>query len=167
MISLDDDNYIDAAERALSSKAEKQSRSTEKNKLPPVLILTGAVVVLIVVIAIQFLFPGSNEITEPVIQPEALEQFEGQLEVFADMINNYRNVKGFLPETEEDFIGHDDPVITYIVTGPDSYRLEYFFLDSTLVLEKILTPITVPVNTPHPGAGPPPGQPGEAFIHSQ
>ncbi len=164
MTKSDGFENFDDAEHALSSKMPEKSKDKEKNKIPPATILAGASLVLIIVLAIQFLFSGSDEITETTIPPEALQQFEGQLEVYSGMIDNYRILNGILPENEEDFIGRDDPVVTYTVTGADSYRLEYNFLDSTIVVNKALEPVSAPVRTPPAGIDEPAGLPAEAPV---
>jgi len=143
------DNSLEAAERALSrSRAEKHRKKEEKeSKLPREFILIGALVILVVVVAFQFIFTGEETPQQLPIPPQAQEQFTGQLEMYAGMVENYRNAEGELPQTEREFLRREDPAVTYEVTGADSYRLEYFFLDTTFVLERTLDPI-LPVSPP-------------------
>ena len=150
-----EDNYFDEAERALSKNNEKtQGKKEEKNKIPPGYLLTGASLILIVVLAIQFLFQGETVISEPIIPQEVHQQFDAQLAAFSRLVEEYRLLHGVLPRLEEEFLGFNDPVIAYTQTGPDSYTLAYTFGDSSLVLESTIETETdigsPPLPTPPP-----------------
>lgn len=137
-----EDTGFEEAERALSGSGSKPPEKVKKSrrKIPSSLILTGVVAVLVVVIAAQLL--SSSEQTQlAVIPPEVSQQIEGQLNMYSNILDSYRNTNGRLPETEEEFLGVDDPVITYRRLSANTYRLEYFFLDSTIVLEETLPPM--------------------------
>ena len=145
---------FDEAEKALSRKREQfQSKKEEKKKIPPAYLLGGAVVVLAIVLAVQFLFSGEAEITEPIISQVAVQQFNGQLNALSQMVRNYELQFGTLPETEQEFLGYDDPVITYDRTTSHSYTLVYTFGDTAFVLEESIVetdigPIQYPDNLP-------------------
>lgn len=158
-----EDNYFDEAESALSKNKEQfQGEKEEKKKIPPAYLLGGTTLILIVVLAVQFLFSGNTEITEPIIPPEVIQQFNGQLNAFSQMVDGYKLINGMLPETEQEFLGYDDPVITYTRTGSDSYTLEYTFGDSSLVLESTIDTemdISPPQLPGNPPISPPEGIP--------
>ncbi len=83
--------YLDQAEEALSRKMSRKlnGKKEEKKKIPPAYLLVGSITVLVVVLAVQFLFSGDEEIFDPIVPPEVLEQFSGQLNAFSEMVENY------------------------------------------------------------------------------
>ncbi|MBD3277315.1 MAG: hypothetical protein GF388_03360, partial [Candidatus Aegiribacteria sp.] len=141
-MNRNEDTGFEEAERALSGSGSETPRNVKKNKrkIPSSFILAGLVLVLLIVITAQLL-SSSEQPQIAVIPPEVSQQIEGQLNMYSDILNSYRNSNGRLPETEEEFLGVDDPVITYRRLSANSYRLEYFFLDSTIVKEETLPPI--------------------------
>lgn len=162
-----EDTGFEEAERALSGSGSQPSERVNKSrrKIPASFILTGLVLVLVVVIAAQLL-SGSEQTQIAVIPPEVSQQIEGQLNMYSDILASYRNSNDRLPETEEEFLGVDDPVITYRRLSANSYRLEYFFLDSTIVLEETLPPIE-PDFPGGPDPDLPPELPQEATLPPQ
>ena len=161
-----EDNYFDEAESALSKNREQSfKKEEEKKKIQPAFFLGGVTFVLVIILVAQFLFPGETEITEPIIPPVVIQQFNGQLNAFSQMVVGYKLINGMLPETEQEFLGYDDPVITYTQTGYDSYTLVYTFGDSSIVLESTIDAETVidspqlpgipPINTPEGIPAPP------------
>jgi hypothetical protein len=157
-----EDNYFDEAESALrKNKEQSPGKKEEKKKISPVYLLGGATLILVIVLAVQFLFPAKTEITEPIIPPEVMQQFNGQLSAFSQMVEGYKLINGMLPETEQEFLGYDDPVITYTLTGYDSYTLEYTFGDSSIVLESTID--TEMDNSPSQLPGNPPINPPEGI----
>ncbi|MCD4847151.1 MAG: hypothetical protein K8R76_03055 [Candidatus Aegiribacteria sp.] len=158
-----EDNYFDEAENALSKNREQSSnKEEEKKKIRPAYLLGGITLILVIVLAVQFLFSGEAEITEPIIPPVVIQQFNGQLSAFSQMVDGYKMINGILPETEQEFLGYDDPVITYTRTGDDSYTLEYTFGDSSLVLESTIDTeigISPPQLPGNPPVSPPEGIP--------
>lgn len=158
-----EDNYFEEAESALSKNRKQSSRKEEeKKKIPPAYLLGGVTLVLVIVLAVQFLISGKTEITEPIIPQAVIQQFNGQLSAFSQMVDGYKLINGMLPETEQEFLGYDDPVITYTRTGFDSYTLEYTFGDSSIVLESTIDAemdISPPQLPGNPPISPPEGIP--------
>ncbi len=149
-----ENGYFDEAEKALSRKEKQLHRKKEeKKKVPPGYLLAGASVVLVIVLAVQFLFSGEAEITEPIIPQEVTQQFNGQLDALSQMAKNYELQFGALPATEQEFLGYDDPAITYTLTAPHSYTLEYSFGDTVFVLEESVVETDIGPNQP-PGSLP-------------
>jgi hypothetical protein len=127
---------LDEAEKALSREREQFYRKEEeKKRVNPVYLLIGALVVLVIVLILQFVFSGEAEITEPVIPQVAVQQFNSQLNAFSEMVKSYELEFGTLPATEEAFLGYDDPAIIYDRTASYSYTLAYTFGDTVFVLE--------------------------------
>ncbi len=127
---------FDEAEKALSEERKQfHSKKKEKKKIPPVYLLSGSVAVLVIVLVLQFVFSGKDEITGPTISQVVVQQFDGQLNALSQMVRSYELEFGTLPATEKEFLGYDDPVITYNRTASHSYRLVYTFGDSVFVLE--------------------------------
>lgn len=158
-----ENNYFDEAESALSNnRNQSPGKKEEKKKIPPAYLLGGTTLILIIVLAAQFLFTEKTEITEPIIPPVIIQQFNSQLSAFSEMVDGYKLINGMLPETEQEFLGYDDPVITYTRTGYDSYTLEYTFGDSSLVLESTIDTemdISPPQLPGNPPISPPEGIP--------
>ncbi len=146
---------FDEAEKALSKEREQfHSEKKEKKKIPPAYLLAGTVVVLVIVLILQFVFSGKDEITGPIISQVMIQQFNGQLSAYSQRVKTFEMEFGTLPDTEEEFLGYDDPVITYDRTSSHSYTLVCTFGDSVFVLEESIDTepdiesIRSPVNSP-------------------
>lgn len=150
---------FDEAEKALSKEREQfHSKKEEKKKIPPVYLLAGTVTILVIVLILQFVFSGKDEITGPIISQVVVQQFNGQLNALSQMVRSYELEFGTLPATEKEFLGYDDPVITYYRTASHSYTLVYTFGDSVFVLEdsidtetdieSIQSPVNLPEHLP-------------------
>ncbi|NOQ23358.1 MAG: hypothetical protein GQ565_12025 [Candidatus Aegiribacteria sp.] len=151
----DGNKYFDEAERALSREREKSKRKKEeKRKIPPAYLLGGSIVVLVIMLAVQFLFSGEDEIVEHIIPQVVIQKFNGQLNALSQMVKSYEYQFGTLPSTEQEFLGYDDPVITYDRTSSHSYTLEYTFGDTTFVLEESIDTETDTGPIQPPGSSP-------------
>ncbi|MCD4775218.1 MAG: hypothetical protein K8S15_04105 [Candidatus Aegiribacteria sp.] len=163
-----ENRIFDEAEKALSKEREQlhSSKKKEKKKIPTEYLLAGTVAVLVIVLIVQFMLSGKDEITGPVISQVVVQQFNGQLNALSQMVKSYESEFGTLPATEEEFLGYDDPIITYDRTASHSYTLVYTFGDSVFVLEEsietetdiesIQSPDNLPENLPTDIPIPPP-----------